>query len=242
MLRGANRQEIFHDEQDRLEFLRILKKYREQADMKVFAWCLMGTHVHLLLQEGTESLSQTMKRIAVSYALLYNWKYGTTGHLFENRFKSECVEMIPYLLTVVRYIHQNPVKAGIASRGEDWKWSSCRAYYDPVHHFRKWLDCGIVLGFFSGNPAIAQKEFKLFNEKFSDEQCLEETATVRRLPDEKARQEIKNLLGTIEIPQVKTLPKLQRDDLLRQIKTINGLTQRQAARILGISPNLIFRA
>ena len=75
-----------------------------------------GNHVHLLLREGEEELATTMKRIGVSYATFYNWKYATTGHLFQDRFKSENVETEEYFLTVVRYIPQNPVKVGICGR------------------------------------------------------------------------------------------------------------------------------
>ncbi|WP_404330329.1 transposase [Mesobacillus maritimus] len=92
MLRGANRQEIFHDDEDRMKFLNCLKKYKGIAKFNLYAWCLMDNHVHLLLKEGEEELATTMKRIGVSYVSFYNWKYCTTGHLFQDRFKSECVE------------------------------------------------------------------------------------------------------------------------------------------------------
>ncbi|WP_245989507.1 transposase [Ureibacillus thermophilus] len=97
MLRGANRQEIFHDDEDRLKFLEILTKYKKKVEMKVYAWCLMNNHVHLLIREGNERLSVTMKRIGVSYVQYYHWKYFTTGHLFQDRFKSENVETKHYL-------------------------------------------------------------------------------------------------------------------------------------------------
>ena len=129
ILRGANRQEIFHDDGDRLRFLQILARYKQMTDMKVFAWCLMNNHVHLLLKEGNEKLSVTMKRIGVSYVQYYHQKYFTTGHLFQDRFKSENVETRQYFLTVTRYIHQNPVKAKIVQHVDEWKWSSCLTYY-----------------------------------------------------------------------------------------------------------------
>ncbi|MEI2400828.1 transposase, partial [Paenibacillus phytohabitans] len=102
--RGANRQEIFHDDEDWIRFLDILKKYKLKLNLTIYAWCLMSNHVHLLIKEGDESISATMKRIGVSYAGYYNWKYRTTGHLFQDRFRSENVEDQAYLKTVVRYI------------------------------------------------------------------------------------------------------------------------------------------
>ena len=87
MIRGANRQEIFHDDEDNLRILETLNKIKATSEIKVYGWCLMGNHVHLLLGEGKEDLSVTMKRIGVSYVWYYNRKYKTTGHLFQDGLK-----------------------------------------------------------------------------------------------------------------------------------------------------------
>ncbi|MCL6573144.1 MAG: transposase [Bacillus sp. (in: Bacteria)] len=243
MLRGANRQEIFHDDGDCLKFLDIIEKYKIKSKMSIFAWCLMGNHVHLLLREGNEELSITMKRIGVSYVSYYNWKYRTTGHLFQDRFRSENVENNQYLLTAIRYIHQNPVKAGIINRVDKWRWSSCLGYYGKHHSPRKLLDIDDILKMFSEDRTMAIERFKDFNERNNDDEGLDEKVNKRRrLTDEEARLEIKELLGVIEIAQVKSFPKLQRNEVLQKIKGIAGLSQRQAARIVGVSPNLIFKA
>ena len=116
ILRGANRQEIFHKEEDRIRFLDTLNRYRIKNGVRVLAWCLMDNHVHLLLREQDNNLSDLMKRLGISYASYYNWTYGTNGHLFQDRFKSEVVESYGYLARVVRYIHMNPVKAGLSPK------------------------------------------------------------------------------------------------------------------------------
>jgi len=242
MLRGANRQEIFHDDEDCHKFLEVFERYKRKVELKVFAWCLMSNHIHLLIKEGNESISNTMKRIGVSFVGYYNWKYHTTGHLFQDRFRSENVETYQYLLTVVRYIHQNPVKAGIVKRANEWKWSSCCIYYNQsLASSHPLLDNAFILSMFSPDITNAIKEFKEFNERRNNDQCLDEYVR-RRLTDDEARQEINNLLGTIDIAQVKSLPRMERNDLLRKVKGIKGLSQRQAARILGVSPTLIFKA
>ena len=74
----------------------------------------MSNHIHLLLKEGQEPLSTTMKKIGTSYVSYYNWQYNRRGHLFQDRYKSEPVEDDAYFLTVLRYIHQNPLKAGLS--------------------------------------------------------------------------------------------------------------------------------
>lgn len=242
MLRGANRQEIFHDDEDRMKFLDILKKYKGITKFSLYAWCLMDNHVHLLLREGEEELATTMKRVGVSFATFYNWKYQTTGHLFQDRFKSENVETRSYFLTVVRYIHQNPVKAGICSHVHEWKWSSCAGYYDQDHYPVGLLDQKAVLSMFAEDRSMAKVYFKEFNERSNNDECLEDIYRRRKLTDEQAREEIKNLLGEVEIAQVKSLPGWQRDDCLMNIKSIEGINIRQAARILGVSKNLVQRA
>ena len=93
-----NRQDIFHDDDDRRRFLEILKKYKKKMRLKIYAWCLMSKHIHVLLKEGEESINVTMKRIGVSYAVFYNWKYRTSGRVFQNRFNSELKMMSISLL------------------------------------------------------------------------------------------------------------------------------------------------
>ena len=241
ILRGANRQEIFHEDEDNIRFLATLEKYTQKSAMKVYGWCLMDNHLHLLLGEGSEELAVTMKRIGVSFAWYYNWKYKTTGHLFQDRFKSETVESESYLLTVVRYIHQNPVKAGMVTHAADWKWSSCRGYYGKDSFPVGLLESAFILNMFSNDQQAAIARFKKFNDAENNDQCLDDEVKLR-LTDKEARQEIIKHVNGIEIAQVKSLPKIERNEVLRRVKEIEGVAQRQAARILGVSPNLIFKA
>ena len=241
MWRGANRQEIFHDEEDWIKFLDILNKYKLNCKLMVYAWCLMGNHVHLLIKEGNEDISKTMKRIGVSYAKYYNWKYKTIGHLFQDRFKSENMENVKYFLTVVRYIHQNPVKAGIVKQPDKWKWSSCRGYYGKNLYPINLLDCHYILDKFSVNLTVARERFKEFNERKNDDKCLIDRDG-NGLSDEEARLEISRILGELEIAQVKSLPKLERKEVLGKVKGIKGVSMRQASRIVGVPVSLIFKA
>ncbi|MGD6831866.1 transposase [Sutcliffiella halmapala] len=241
--RGANGQDIFHDDEDRIRFLDTLEKYHIKTKMTIYCWCLMSNHVHLLIKEGIEDISITMKRLGISFALYYNRKYYTVGHLFQDRFRSERVEADSYLLTVTRYIHQNPTKAGMVQSPAEWKWSSCRGYYGQESLNIKMLYVDYLLQLFSDDLLIARDRFKEFNERKNNDQCLEEAEEIkRRLNDHDARAAIKLVLGDIQIPQVKSLSRYKRLPLLRKIKRIEGISQRQAARILGISVNLIFKA
>ena len=128
MLRGINHQQLFEDEEDYLRFLSILRECKEVSEYKLYAYCLMGNHVHLLLQEGKESLDLIFKRIGSRFVYWYNLKYQRVGHLFQDRYKSEPVETDAYFLTALRYVLQNPMKAGLEETPGTYGWSSYAAY------------------------------------------------------------------------------------------------------------------
>jgi len=114
ILRGINKQVIFEDDEDREKLLGYLQYYKEICNYIIYGYYLMDNHIHLLIKEGKEGIGNNMKRIGGSYVAWYNRKYDRIGHLFQDRFKSEVVESDEYLLIVLRYIHQNRLKAGKA--------------------------------------------------------------------------------------------------------------------------------
>lgn len=127
--RGTNRSEIFLDEKDRTFFLSILNQHAEKTGARVWAYCLMSNHFHLLLEPvDVEGLGKFLHGATFRYAQYFNGKYGRTGRLWENRYFSCPVDRDTYLWTAVRYIEKNPVRAKIVRRAEDWKWSSARAH------------------------------------------------------------------------------------------------------------------
>ncbi|SDL00098.1 transposase [Natronincola ferrireducens] len=127
MLRGIDKRNIFINDSDYEKFIEYIKKAKEKIEFTVYAYCLMTNHVHLLLKTESEEIGDVIRRITVGYAQYHNIKNGRTGHLFENRFKSEPVDTDDYFLIVLPYIHQNPIKAGMVERIEDYKWSSYNA-------------------------------------------------------------------------------------------------------------------
>ena len=129
MMRGINRQVIFQSDADRRHFITILGECKEISGFKLHAFCLMPNHLHLLLEPaGDEPLEIIFKRIGSRYAVWYNRKYQRVGHLFQDRFRSENVETDRYYMTVLRYILQNPMKAGMESKPGTYRWSSYLAY------------------------------------------------------------------------------------------------------------------
>ena len=161
LMRGINRQTIFEDGEDSEKFIQTLQKYREICEYRLFAYCLMGNHVHLLLMEVKEPLETVMRKICGSYVLWYNKKYGRAGHLFQDRFKSEPVENDTYFLTVLRYIFQNPVKAGTVNEIQDYMLSNYTDYIQGINN----TDTEFVLDIFNSNREKAICEFIEFIKK-----------------------------------------------------------------------------
>jgi len=169
MLRGNERKTIFQDDEDRSKFLESLSGKRQENRYSIHALCLMDNHVHLMLCEGMEDVSISMKRINVSYVNYYNKKYARVGHLFQDRFRSEPIEDDSYLLSLARYIHQNPVAAGITNLAAEFKWSSYNCYLNEEHAFAEVVETGTVLGLFSEDKRTARKLFeKYMNEESKD--------------------------------------------------------------------------
>ncbi|MBM3252826.1 MAG: transposase [Candidatus Omnitrophica bacterium] len=123
--RGNNRQITFAGDKDYLHYLDILRRYKEKFNFKIFAYCLMSNHIHLLIktsQDGT--ISEIMKAITIAHTRYYHKRYKTTGHIWQGRFRSPIVSDDEYLLTLMCYIEQNPVRAGIVEHPERYPYSS----------------------------------------------------------------------------------------------------------------------
>jgi len=135
--RGNNREQVFFDREDRRRYLSLLKNYAEKWNSPVLAYCLMDNHVHLLTRPTSEtSLYKMMQGLALCYTQHINRKYGRTGRLWESRYHSCIVEEERYLWAAVRYIEQNPIRARVAKRAEEYPYSSAKAHVtgkrDPV--------------------------------------------------------------------------------------------------------------
>jgi len=119
IVRGIERRDIFLDEQDRFSFLERLSSLLKNTETRCYAWSLLSNHAHLLLVSTTVPLSNLMRRLLTGHAVVFNRKYNRSGHLFQNRYKSIVCEEEPYLLELVRYIHLNPLRAGLVANLEE---------------------------------------------------------------------------------------------------------------------------
>lgn len=126
--RGIERKFIFKQDKDKEAFHRRLRDNLSKSSMQCYAWCIMGNHFHLLLQTGKTTLAEFMRSLLTGYAVYYNKRHKRVGHLFQNRYQSTMCEKDAYLLTLVRYVHLNPVKAKIISYGDlrRYRWTGHR--------------------------------------------------------------------------------------------------------------------
>lgn len=241
MVRGINRQDIFYDDDDRIRYLESVNKTVDEENGQIMGYCLMNNHVHILIREGNTGLARIMKRIGTSYAFWYNRKYQRSGHVFQDRFKSECIDDDNYLKTVIRYIHQNPVKAGMAELPELYRWSSCADYYEDKRRSVKLTETEFILGLFGESQEKSIQEFKRFMEQDNEAKCLDETEN-KRLDDEEAKRLLSDQASGVALTLIGELPKKERDEILRRFKQNKGVTIRQISRLTGIASTNIHRA
>jgi REP element-mobilizing transposase RayT len=147
MNRGALRATVFHDRTDAQIFLRLLSELVQRFHVEIHAHCLMGNHYHLLLRTPQPNLSAAMRHLDGVFTQRVNRRHGADGPVFRGRFRSVLVQANRHLLCVSRYIHLNPVQAGLARRAEDWFASSYAAYLEPARQ-PAWLQTRALLGHF----------------------------------------------------------------------------------------------
>ncbi len=158
IVRGNERKAVFRDDADREFYLRRVAHYREKFGFGLLAYCLMTNHVHLAIEAGREPLSRIMAGLQSSYTQYFNRRHGRVGHLFQGRYKAFLVEKDPYALALLRYLHENPVKARIVTKPEEYVWSSDR-------HYRRgrgpeWLDVDRLLAMLGTRRSAAIRAYR----------------------------------------------------------------------------------
>ncbi len=229
--RGIGKQMIFEDDSDYLYFLHKLKKTLEEDDFDVIAYCLMENHFHLLLRISS-GMDRIMKKICTSYAIYYNKKYERAGHLFQDRYKSVPIESEASLLNTVRYIHNNPVKAGIC-QADQYRWSSWNAYCKESNIVNTYT----VLSMVGGLDGFI-KYSSLYDPESTDNLEITDTGY---LSDTKAKQIINMKFHLKTGTQIQKFDKDNRDHALFILKK-EGLSIRQIERLTGISRGIVQKA
>lgn len=229
MLRGVNGQQIFEEQEDCDKFLQVLRDCKAISGFNLFAYCLMGNHIHILLQETKEPIEQLMKRIATRFVYWYNIKYQRAGHLFQDRFKSEPVENDSYFLTVLRYIHQNPIKAGICKTIEAYENSS----YNEFFKNSDLIDRDFVF------EIIAKEDFASFNEEKVFDACLDvEDKPKIKVTDEQAKKIIEKVSKCKNVAEFQSLADTLKEKHINKFHE-KGISIRQISRLCGVSKGIV---
>ena len=246
MMRGINHQNIFENQEDCYQFLTTLDMMAQSYEPDgtpsgrnyiLYAYCLMSNHIHLLIREREDTIGMAIKRIASSYVYYYNHKYSRDGHLFRERFKSEAVNDMAYFVTLLRYIHQNPLKAGMVKEVKDYEFSSWHEYNDKDGSLFLLCDTQTVL-----NRIPYNELDELVNEPMSDDvACLDiEDAQKGRPSDDQVMSLIKEKTGATNSSAFQQLPDEIRRSVLIELKERKA-SLRQLERLTGIGKSLIYR-
>jgi len=158
--RGNRRDALFYEERDYRIFLHILQEVNSEISFELASCCLMTNHFHLLMRSSEQSTSKVMSMINKRYADYYNTKNKFTGHVFERRFYDKIIGSPMGMLDVSRYIHLNPVEAGIVTNPESYKWSSYRYIMNTTT--TPLLNMEVILDYFSGNKAEKRDKYQKF--------------------------------------------------------------------------------
>lgn len=238
ILRGIDKQDIFLSTKDYHKFLEVLKETNEKYEYDIYSYCLMNNHVHIIIYDKEDNLSKIMQSIAISYSLYFNKKYNRVGHLFQNRYLSKEIEDKEYLKTACRYIHQNPLKAGI-EKTENYKWSSYNEYIEKS----KLINPKMLLLLFSENEKEAKDEFVKFhniqpNTEISD---LIEYEMKEKITDEEVIKYICELIKIDNVHEILEFSVEKRNQIIAKIKENKKITSAQISRVLGINRKIIER-
>lgn len=175
--RGVAKMRIGFDDRDKRTFMQLVGESVQKFTLRLFAYCLMENHFHLFLQTPLGNLSEAMWHLLSHYGRFINLRYERVGPLFQGRYQCRLVETDTYAKSLVRYLHRNPLEAGIVKRLEDYPWSSYACYVGKIPSWR-WLDTRWLLEQFHEETEKALGDFIDFHGQIPPR---EETKTLSRM-------------------------------------------------------------
>lgn len=243
ILRGNERKNIFISDDDRKRFIETLERMKEKYNFELEAYCLMDNHVHLIIDDNGNDISQIMKSINTSYAVYFNRVYQRVGHLFQDRFKSEGVSDDTYLMSLSAYIHNNPVRAGIVKQPEEYIWSSMNEYIGKRKN--QIVRINRILSLFSPSRIKAENRYYEFVRKFEPRgemiMDIEEDVLIEKRKSgsyietmDEARQRLDKELGTRGVEkEVMKKDKVLRKEMMEILRRNSNLTLVQIGDLCG---------
>ena len=226
LFRGVNQQNIFEEPVDFEKLKETIAIVKKDLKFEIYAYCFMSNHVHLVLKEkNMGEISLIMKRILTKYARWYNIKYGRSGALIANRYKSVPVEIDEYFLQLIRYIHQNPIKAGIVEKVENYPYSSFLEYVNK----KDLADADFLL------KMVSLQEFVEYHQEI--ENLVFRVTDSKRKTDEDVLKFLKKRYKIDNPKSIAKLTKADRNAILAELK--KEFSARHLQRVTGISRGVI---
>lgn len=232
VIKGIDRQIIFEEKKDYNKYIELLELYKEECHFKLFAYCLMSNHVHLLLQTTSTSLETIFRKLNSHYATWFNMKYQRTGHVQDGRFYSEPIEDIHYLFDAIRYVHFNPTKAGLEPNpGHTYPWSSIYEYKSNADRL---VNTKFIYSIFDENLLLEYDEMPRKTD-FIDVENIK-----RRIPDDVATDIMQKTCNCKNATEFLSLSLVLRNNYLNKMHE-QGISVRQLNRITGVPLGVIYR-
>ena len=241
MSRGINKMAIFVDTYDRLRYIDILLQVKKKISYDLYAFCLMSNHNHLLLKEANTNISKIMASINIRYSMYFNRKYSRVGSLFQERFHSEPIESERQLLTCARYIHNNPVKAGIVKSPGEYRWSSYHDYLD--NSGEPLLNTEFLFNLFGLDSILARSKFISYTAESNDDSYVD--CEPEKSEEDELRKQIERLVRTQfnhDLSHISSMDYNRRKEIIAYIVANSSLSYAQLGRILNLSKYSIYRA
>ena len=238
MMRGNNREKIFTRKDQKSYFIELLINFKKEPPVEIAAYCVMDNHVHIVMAGEIDDLSEVIKRINIKYARKFNKEADRIGHVFQDRYRSEVIVNDIYLLQVVRYVHNNPVKAKIVKRPEDYPWSSYREYFGYIPKVINQKQIDFIMAFFSNKIDL----LKSFHQEEDNGEYLEYREEIEQSRIEAAQQIIDNYCRTKNITGKKEILKNPYlEELIKKLLDDTKLSHRKIGSLLGISNSAVHK-
>ena len=229
LFRGVNQQNIFEEKADYKKLKEAIAKVKEEMDFVIYAYCFMSNHVHMVLKEKeVGDISVIMKRILTKYARWYNIKYGRSGALIANRYKSIPVEVDEYFIPLIRYVHQNPIRAGIVENLEEYSNSSYIEYTGD----EEITDTSFLFAM------MEQDRFVEYHKEINGDKFVVSDSTKKS--DEEVLMYLKKAYKIENPKSIAKMSKIERNEILAELK--KNFPVRQLQRLTGVSRGVITRA
>lgn len=225
--RGNQRRRVFKRPEDYSKYLDILAHYKRRYKYSLYGYVCMSNHVHLLIQPQAVPLSKILQGINQSYTMYFNRKYRTVGHLFQGRYKAILCDKDEYLLSLIKYLHHNPVRAGIAKNPEEYPWSSERSYLGK--NPKDGIDTDEVLKMFSSDKARAKKLYRAFigDGLTIPKEEIYKTVDQRILGHERFVEKVLERTGKKDVIKKKRRHEYSLEEIAGGIETALGITLKQ---------------